>query len=76
MRLVRDQAVREELGIPLTRAARLVGVAPLTLRLYEADPSAVRGEELRLACAELYAQLRALLGRQPLRRPVAHAPAE
>lgn len=76
MRDVRDQAVREELGIPLTRAAKLAGVSAPTLRLYEADPQAVRTENRRMACAELYAQLRALLGREPLRRECAHMPAE
>ena len=65
MRLVRDQAVRQELGIPLVRAAKLAGVSHPTLRLYEADPQAVRGERLRQACADLYESLRKLLEREP-----------
>lgn len=67
MRIVRDQAVREELGIPLTRAAKLAGVSAPTLRLYEADPQAVRTDDRRGACAALYGHLRALLAREPLR---------
>jgi hypothetical protein len=76
MRVVRDQAIREELGIPLTRAAKLAGVSAPTLRLYEADPQAVRTENRRMACAELYAHLRALLSREPIRGDIAHMPAE
>lgn len=76
MRVVRDQAIREELGIPLTRAAKLAGVSAPTLRLYEADPQAVRTENRRQACAELYEHLRALLGREPMRRDPAPLPAE
>jgi hypothetical protein len=65
---VRDQAVRELLGIPLTRAAKLAGVGKDTLRLYEADPQAVKGDTTRRACERLYAELRELLARAPFRR--------
>ncbi len=58
---MRDQAVRVELGIPLTRAAKLAGVSHITLRLYEADPQCVKSEAKRTSCAALYAKLRALL---------------
>jgi hypothetical protein len=57
------------LGISIVRAAKIAGVSHPTLRLYEADPEAVCSKELRGACAELYEHLRALLGREPLRRP-------
>lgn len=76
MRVVIEQAIRLDLGIPLKRAAKLAGVSHATLRVYEADPRAVKSEKLRMACAELYEHLRSLLGREPLRRDEATATAE
>lgn len=58
---MRDQAVRVELGIPLAKAAKLAGVSHITLRLYEADPEAVKSRDKRVACKALYGRLRTLL---------------
>jgi hypothetical protein len=58
---MRDQAVRCELGIPLTRAAKLAGVSHITLRLYEADPQSVKNDSKRASCAAMYDRFRALL---------------
>ncbi len=43
------------------RAARLARVNHLTLRLYEADPMAVKNPKKRDRCARLYERLRAFL---------------
>jgi len=43
------------------RAAKLAGVSHLTLRLYEADPQAVRKPSKQEACAALYRRMRAML---------------
>lgn len=63
-----DRAVREAAGIPLVVAARLAGVARNTLMLYELNPLGVVGEKTRAACAELYEDLRELLGKADARR--------
>lgn len=76
MHVVREQAIRVDLGIPLKRAAKLAGVSHATLRVYEADPQAVKSELLRMACAALYDELRALMAREPLRETCAHQAAE
>lgn len=61
---MRDAAVRVELGMPQTVAAKLVGINPATLSRYELDPLAVHDPRKRAACAALYAELRRLLSRQ------------
>jgi hypothetical protein len=63
---VRDQAVRQELGIPLRRAAKITGVSHPTMALYEADPQAVRSPSKRYACALFYDELRRLMAMAPL----------
>ena len=66
--LLCDRAVRVELGIPRSVAAKLAGVSRNTLRLYEIDPIGVVGPITRAACAALYEDLRGLLHRAELRR--------
>jgi hypothetical protein len=45
----------------LLRAAKLAGVNHLTLRLYEADPMAVKNPKKRARCARFYECLRVFL---------------
>jgi hypothetical protein len=71
MHVLRDQAVRLTVGIPLTVAARLAGVSRPTLVLYEADPMAVKSDTKRAACSALYERLRSLLAETPLSRSIA-----
>ncbi len=66
LRVVRDQAVRQELGIPIRRAARITGISYATMTLYEADPMAVKSEARRQACALFYEELRRLLSKAPM----------
>lgn len=54
----RDSQVRIAAGIALTRAAKLAGVVPHTLRIYEIDPKAIRNDHTRAKCARYYRLLR------------------
>lgn len=58
MHELRDSQVRIEAGIALTRAAKLAGVVPHTLRIYEIDPMAIRHDRTREKCARYYRLLR------------------
>ena len=64
---MRDAAVRVELGMPQTVAAKLVGINPATLSRYELDPLAVHDPAKRARCAKLYQELRRLLSGQWLK---------
>jgi transcriptional regulator with XRE-family HTH domain len=57
-----DAAVRAALGISQQRIAELAGVGRDSVRLYEANPSAL-GERTRSACAHVYRVLRSALER-------------
>lgn len=63
----RDQAVRVALGISTRTAAKMARVSRGTLVLYEVSPTAVVSVERRKRCAAVYAELRALLRRHPLK---------
>lgn len=65
---VRDQAVRVELRIPASVVALMACVGRETITRYEIDPVAVRDEEKRARIGRVYAELRALHERFPLRR--------
>jgi len=58
---MRDAAVRIEVGISLRRMAARIGVSDCTLRLYEADPMAVKDEGKRRHIAAHYERLRSVL---------------
>lgn len=59
-----DRAVRVELGIPRSVAARLAGVARHTMTLYEMSPTAVRPSK-RVELERFYSMLRHVLTRCP-----------
>lgn len=62
-----DRAIRVELGISQTVAARLAGVDRRTLAMWEAGPQFV-SETTRAACAQLYALLADVLRKAPGKR--------
>jgi hypothetical protein len=64
------------MGIPLRNAAKVIGVAYQTLRMYEVDSTAVSTIEKRRACALFYDELRRLMDRSPLTRETVEDAAE
>lgn len=62
-----DRAVRVELGMSQTVAARLAGVDRRTLAMFEAGPQFVT-ERSREPCTKLYALLRVVLRDAPGKR--------
>ena len=64
MRDLSDHAVRVALGISRKAAAKLAGVAPNTLTLYEVAPQVIRPTK-RAALERLYTLLRDVLQNAP-----------
>lgn len=67
MRDLSDHAVRVTLGISRKVAAKLAGVAPNTLTLYEVAPQVIRPDK-RAALERLYALFRDVLQNAPSSR--------